>query len=188
MEMLNSFVWGPHLHKALPFPQLSREKNSSDLSYVKDLQEMKCYLDLLSPCLLPVSLRWLKNRRLNFSFPGHITHQKWHHQAVIYTWSLLHLVNRGGGSKWKLFPSVWSAPGSKDSWQEIILLHPLAALLTQMTHRKSEEVPKVELPRGNQVGDKRCGHVMTCNSSSSEIVSWCANKSISDYLPRASGR
>lgn len=37
-------------------------------------------------------------------------------------------------------------------------------------HPKGEEVPKVELPRGNQAGDKRCGQVMRCNSSSSEIV------------------
>lgn len=50
------------------------------------------------------------------------------------------------------------------------VLHPLAALLTPVTHHKGEEVPKVELPRGNQVGDKRCGQVMKCNSSSSEIA------------------
>lgn len=93
MEVLNFFVCGPHLHKALLFPQLSREKNSSDLSYVRDLQEMKCYLDVLSPCLLPVNLRWLKNRLLNFSFPEHVTHQKQHCQAVMWPWRLLHLVN-----------------------------------------------------------------------------------------------
>lgn len=52
MEVLNSFVWGPHLHKELLFPQLSKEKNPSALSFVRDLQEMKCYLDVLSPCLL----------------------------------------------------------------------------------------------------------------------------------------
>lgn len=50
------------------------------------------------------------------------------------------------------------------------VLHPLAALVTQVTHHKGEEVSKVELPSGNQVGNKRCGQVIRCNSSSSEIV------------------
>lgn len=68
MEVLNSFVWGSHLHKALLFPQLSREKNSSDLSYVRDLQEMKCYLDVLS-LFAASELKVAEKQTAKFYFP-----------------------------------------------------------------------------------------------------------------------